>query len=135
MGIQAGNCAVCKEKISDGIVSCSKCEAPHHRDCWDYGRSCCSIYGCGSKTAVFPKGPPEYVDKVALMDVILNLWIFFIALFIVVFFISLKTKVSNVNEYYPPVQEFKTPEQSREEVIARAKSKLSLEEREALGLD
>lgn len=30
------------------MVLCGICEAPYHRDCWDY-QARCSIYGCGSR--------------------------------------------------------------------------------------
>ncbi|WP_165227291.1 RING finger protein [Aquisphaera insulae] len=45
-------CKVCGEPIEEdaGAVACTKCETPHHRDCWEYVGSC-SIYGCGCKFA------------------------------------------------------------------------------------
>lgn len=41
-------CKICGEPIEEEQAVCRKCNAPHHRDCWQYaGR--CSIYGCGSR--------------------------------------------------------------------------------------
>ncbi|QEH34712.1 hypothetical protein OJF2_32540 [Aquisphaera giovannonii] len=45
-------CKVCGEPIGEDAeaVACTKCQTPHHRDCWEYVGAC-SIYGCGCKFA------------------------------------------------------------------------------------
>lgn len=41
-------CKVCGESIDGaGIVHCSKCETPHHSDCFQYAGKC-STFGCGN---------------------------------------------------------------------------------------
>lgn len=45
-------CKVCGDPISSGeAITCSVCNTPHHRDCWDYVGAC-SIYGCNGKVGV-----------------------------------------------------------------------------------
>jgi hypothetical protein len=39
-------CPVCSSAIETDLVSCLKCDAPHHEDCWDYV-GCCATFGCG----------------------------------------------------------------------------------------
>ena len=39
-------CQVCGEAVVDEKVYCSRCHAPHHRDCWEFNKGC-SIFGCG----------------------------------------------------------------------------------------
>ncbi|MEM7453460.1 MAG: RING finger protein [Planctomycetota bacterium] len=46
-----GVCLVCGEGIQSQRVECKRCRTPHHKECWDYIGSC-SIFGCGSGTAV-----------------------------------------------------------------------------------
>lgn len=40
-------CAVCQAPLQAGedIVTCPDCEAPYHRECWDYNGGC-GLYGC-----------------------------------------------------------------------------------------
>jgi hypothetical protein len=46
-------CKVCGEPIDESeIVVCASCNTPHHRDCWEYNGSKCSIYGCNGKVGV-----------------------------------------------------------------------------------
>lgn len=50
-----GRCPVCSTSISEGGVRCSRCDVPHHEDCWDYSGGC-AVYGChepaGGRAAV-----------------------------------------------------------------------------------
>ncbi len=39
-------CRICGSEIGAEPVTCNRCLAPHHTDCWKYaGR--CATYGCG----------------------------------------------------------------------------------------
>lgn len=40
-----GFCPVCGDDLRDQVVRCPQCETPHHRDCWEWARSC-ATYGC-----------------------------------------------------------------------------------------
>src|SRR3989338_1590308 len=41
-------CKVCGESINGtGMVNCSKCDTPHHSDCFQYAGKC-STFGCGN---------------------------------------------------------------------------------------
>jgi hypothetical protein len=44
-----GICNVCGSPMASGVVRCSSCRTPHHRECWDYIGTC-STYACGGKT-------------------------------------------------------------------------------------
>ncbi len=45
-------CKVCGQPIEDGPrMTCGRCRAPHHRDCWEFVGGC-SIFGCSSKEGV-----------------------------------------------------------------------------------
>jgi hypothetical protein len=46
-------CKVCGQLIEGPRTVCTKCKAPHHRDCWEFIGSC-SIFGCNGK-----EGRPE----------------------------------------------------------------------------
>jgi hypothetical protein len=48
---RSSNCGVCGEAVTANLVRCRRCEAPHHRDCWDFVGGC-SIYGCGCKSVL-----------------------------------------------------------------------------------
>ncbi|MBV8878352.1 MAG: hypothetical protein JO332_00170 [Planctomycetaceae bacterium] len=40
-----GRCPICTTELSEPLVRCTRCAAPHHRECWDYvGR--CAVYAC-----------------------------------------------------------------------------------------
>ena len=41
-------CQVCGDGLTTRIVNCVECGTGHHRECWEYAKSC-STYGCGSK--------------------------------------------------------------------------------------
>lgn len=41
-------CQVCGDPLQEKIVYCTRCQTPHHHDCWQYFGSC-SVYGCGQK--------------------------------------------------------------------------------------
>lgn len=43
-------CLVCGQTIESGVVTCIRCETPHHCDCWDYNGGC-ALYACGSRQA------------------------------------------------------------------------------------
>lgn len=58
-------CRVCGTELAGELVSCERCDTPHHRDCWEYwGR--CATYGCSSE-------PPEprhaVADEPAVLEV------------------------------------------------------------------
>jgi hypothetical protein len=38
-------CRVCAHGIEERLVICSRCEAPHHAECWTYNEGC-STYAC-----------------------------------------------------------------------------------------
>jgi hypothetical protein len=43
---KGGDCRICGSPLESRIVRCTRCQTPHHVDCWKYnGR--CSIFGCG----------------------------------------------------------------------------------------
>lgn len=48
-------CQVCGEKAAEDVVICSRCQTPHHRECWRYLGQC-STYGCGGTDAL-PAAP------------------------------------------------------------------------------
>lgn len=59
-------CPVCAAKLDAAAeyVSCLRCEAPHHAECWSYMGSC-ATFGCGSdrarpSTQPAPEGTPEW---------------------------------------------------------------------------
>lgn len=43
-------CRVCAHELAERLVMCSRCEAPHHAECWAYNEGC-STYGCRSGVA------------------------------------------------------------------------------------
>lgn len=51
--LEASHCGVCGDALASDIVVCSRCNTPHHRDCWQYTGGC-STYGCGSRDCVLP---------------------------------------------------------------------------------
>lgn len=48
---EASVCLICAQPIADPTqMSCTTCETPHHKDCWEYnGR--CALFGCGGARA------------------------------------------------------------------------------------
>lgn len=46
-----GQCQVCGGGMEEGVVLCSDCRTPHHRECWSYAGGC-STYACGGRRAV-----------------------------------------------------------------------------------
>ncbi len=44
----AGLCPICTTVLTEPVIRCRRCRAPHHRECWEYlGR--CAVYGCEPK--------------------------------------------------------------------------------------
>jgi hypothetical protein len=43
---QSTQCQVCGDALVGPVVTCARCQTPHHLDCWQYFGSC-SVYGCG----------------------------------------------------------------------------------------
>lgn len=43
-------CLVCGQTIAAAIVACTRCDTPHHCDCWEYNGGC-ALYACGSQKA------------------------------------------------------------------------------------
>jgi len=52
-------CLVCGEPLGSPVVVCSRCDTPHHRECWDYNEGC-AVYGCKAGEALerAATGPP-----------------------------------------------------------------------------
>lgn len=46
--ISETHCQVCGEGLQGSIVYCTRCQTPHHLDCWQYVGTC-SVYACGQK--------------------------------------------------------------------------------------
>ncbi len=45
-------CKVCGETVGpEPRMTCTRCKAPHHRDCWEFIGGC-SIFGCNGKEAI-----------------------------------------------------------------------------------
>jgi hypothetical protein len=56
----SGICSICAGPLpADGLVSCPRCKARYHADCWEYNRSRCAVYGCE------PRGEPQRQAHVA----------------------------------------------------------------------
>jgi hypothetical protein len=50
----SGICSICAGPLpADGLVSCARCKARYHADCWEYNHSRCAVYGCA------PRGEPQ----------------------------------------------------------------------------
>ena len=43
----AGRCPVCAEAFADRPVYCTRCDSPHHQDCWEFTGHC-AVYACGN---------------------------------------------------------------------------------------
>lgn len=55
-------CGVCGEAFSGSkpSVTCGSCDAPHHRECWEYNEGC-AIFGCACQTLTEgAKGPVRF---------------------------------------------------------------------------
>lgn len=52
--LEDAKCPVCGDLITEGMVFCSRCKTPHHRDCWTYCGKC-ATYGCGETNFVYPR--------------------------------------------------------------------------------
>jgi hypothetical protein len=51
-----GKCGVCLQEMAGGaLVPCPKCGTAYHRECWDFNRRKCAVYGCWKSP--FPKRP------------------------------------------------------------------------------
>lgn len=49
-----GTCCICAAPLAEETPSdCPRCRARYHRDCWEYNRSRCAVYGCE------PSGVPQ----------------------------------------------------------------------------
>jgi hypothetical protein len=51
--LEESHCGVCGDALVSEIVICSRCNTPHHRDCWQYTGGC-STYACGSRDCTLP---------------------------------------------------------------------------------
>jgi len=56
--LEEARCGVCGDRLGGEIVACSRCNTPHHRECWQYGGGC-STYGCGGRECVAPAVAPR----------------------------------------------------------------------------
>lgn len=61
--LEDSRCGVCGDALAQDIVVCSRCNTPHHRDCWQYSGGC-ATYGCGSRDCVLP-GPAPLAEEAA----------------------------------------------------------------------
>ena len=54
---QEGICEVCGVALSNGedLISCDRCETPHHRRCFDYNGGC-AVYACKTKVLIQEAG-------------------------------------------------------------------------------
>lgn len=43
-------CQVCAQPLVERVVTCAKCETPHHAGCFEFAGQC-STYACGSRDA------------------------------------------------------------------------------------
>ncbi len=43
-----GRCPVCGAAAKEDIICCSRCQVPHHRECWEYFGDC-AIFACFRK--------------------------------------------------------------------------------------
>jgi hypothetical protein len=39
-------CPVCRTNLGENVAVCSRCETPHHPDCWEFGGAC-AVFACG----------------------------------------------------------------------------------------
>ena len=46
--LDQGSCPVCVTAFKGEIKYCSKCNTPHHSECWEYFKGC-SLFACGSR--------------------------------------------------------------------------------------
>jgi hypothetical protein len=51
--LEDARCGVCGDNLASDIVACSRCNTPHHRECWKYGGGC-ATYGCGGREFITP---------------------------------------------------------------------------------
>lgn len=59
-------CRVCGTELVDGLVTCERCQTPHHKDCWEYwGR--CATYGCTGLEQ--PSAQVPVLDEPAVLEV------------------------------------------------------------------
>lgn len=67
-GASAGGtlCAVCQTPVKQGedLVNCPGCNAPYHRECWEYNKGC-GVYGCAQVPAT---------EKLDALEVPVSYW-------------------------------------------------------------
>ena len=51
-----GDCLVCGVSLEEEIRTCTRCETPHHIDCWEYSQGC-AVFGCKSSHHVVLVNP------------------------------------------------------------------------------
>jgi len=51
LDVHDATCLVCKTQLDHGTVTCISCDAPYHRDCWDYAQGC-SRFACSESTSI-----------------------------------------------------------------------------------
>ncbi|MDA7951000.1 MAG: hypothetical protein MPJ24_05875 [Pirellulaceae bacterium] len=56
-------CPICRESTQEGIVVCTRCKVPHHKECWEYFGKC-STYACNSDTYFIPPVAVAVADPV-----------------------------------------------------------------------
>ena len=66
-------CRVCGARLSAPVVTCPRCESPHHADCWDYNGGC-STYGCREQVPMVVPEEPTAVTVVSSADLFLEAW-------------------------------------------------------------
>ncbi|MBI3073737.1 MAG: hypothetical protein HYY84_16630 [Deltaproteobacteria bacterium] len=43
------SCQVCGEALESDVVTCERCQTPHHEECWTWNKGC-STFGCGERS-------------------------------------------------------------------------------------
>lgn len=59
------HCSYCHEEITENdldAISCKKCKAPYHRDCWNESKSCSALNCGGQDTLPFIRGQKNEIS-------------------------------------------------------------------------
>jgi hypothetical protein len=56
-------CPVCRTSLGENVAVCSRCETPHHPDCWEFGGAC-AVFACGGmESSVVPIHSRPQLDQ------------------------------------------------------------------------
>lgn len=64
------HCPVCSTTITGETHTCTRCNTPHHKDCWEYAKGC-AIYGC----KVLPKNQTSLSSQFEQLDNATDSWL------------------------------------------------------------